>query len=222
VKFIGPSGGRCVKLFAWEEVRPLHGITPSILVPAVAARFNFQFLPPAPVPMDAVVKFADGSIEIDGALIPIQKFDLYSDGYAVECSQTDDAKRVSDEVFNWAKTDLAYREFVRPPKIIYQSQVIVEFASGFENLFKTWKRIQSILNESVQNRYGFDQDVSAYRVQWRGDAQTIVNNVLVSDFWIERKAGEPYSSNRWLCTGPLPMIDWLALLEVIENLALTD
>ena len=172
--------------------------------------------------MDAAVKFADGSIEIDGALIPIQKFDLYSDGYAVECSQTDDAKCVSDAIFNWAKTDLAYREFVRPPKIIYQSQVIVEFAPGFENLFKTWKRIQSILNESVQNRYGFDQDVSAYRVQWRGDAQTIVNNVLVSDFWIERKLGEPYSSNRWVCTGPLPLADWLALLEVIENLALTD
>jgi hypothetical protein len=222
VKFIGPNGGRCLKLFSWEEVRPLHGITPTILVSAITERFHFQFKPALPVPPDTVVKLADGSIEINGALIPIQKFDIYTDGFAVECAQTDDAKLVSDEIVSWAQTDLGYRDFVRPPKIVYQSQVVVEFVPEFENLFKAWKIIQGILNESVQNRYGFSQDVDVYRVQWRGDAHTIVNNMLVSDFWIERKAAEPHSSNRWVCTAPLPMIDWLAMLEVIENLALSN
>lgn len=222
MKFIGANGGRCLKLFAWEEVRPPHGITSIILIPAIAEKFNFQVKPTPPVPMDAVIKFADGLLELDETLIPILKFDLYSDGFAVDCSQTDDAKLVSDEIVRWAQTELGYRDFIRPPQVIYQSQVIVEFAPEFENIFKAWKRMQDLLSKSVQSRYGFSQDVNAFRLQWRGDAHTIVNNTLVSDFWIERKLGEPYSANRWVCTGPLPTADWLALLEELESLILSN
>jgi hypothetical protein len=221
VKFIGPNGGRCVKLFSWEEVRPLRGTTPNILVSVIVERFHFQFKPTVPVPPDTVIKFADGSTDIDGALIPIQKLDIYTDGFAVECMQTEDAKSVSDEIVKWAQTDLGYRDFVRPPKVIFQSQVIVEFAPEFENLFKAWKKLQSLLNDSVQNRYGFNQNVDVYRLQWRGDAHTVVNNTLVSDFWVERKASESHGLNRWVCTAPLPTDEWLALLESIEKLALS-
>jgi hypothetical protein len=219
VKLIGNNGGRCIKLFAWEEVRPPHGITASILVPAVAERFHFQFKPASPVPPDTVVKFADGSIEIDGALIPIQKLDFYTDGFATECSQTDDAKLVSDEIVKWAQTDLGYKDFIRPPKVLFQSQVIVEFKPGFEKLFSAWKKLQGILSTAVQQRYGFSQKVDLFRLQWRADAQTVVNNILVSDFWIERKLSEPHTSNRWVCTGALPTNEWIALLETIEGLA---
>jgi hypothetical protein len=221
VKFIGPNGGRCVKLFSWEEVRPLRGTTPNILVSVIVERFHFQFKPTVPVPPDTVINFADGSTDIDGALIPIQKLDIYTDGFAVECMQTEDAKSVSDEIVKWAQTDLGYRDFVRPPKVIFQSQVVVEFAPEFENLFKAWKKLQSLLNDSVQNRYGFNQNVDVYRLQWRGDAHTVVNNTLVSDFSVERKVSESHGLNRWVCTAPLPTDEWLALLESIEKLALS-
>jgi hypothetical protein len=75
------------------------------------------------------------------------------------------------------------------------------------------------LNASVQQRYGFNQDVNVHRLQWRGDSHTIVNNTLVSDFWIERKVAESYSSNRWHCHGVLPTNEWISLLEAIEKLA---
>jgi hypothetical protein len=221
VKFIGSLVGRCVKLFAWEEARPVHGVNSAILAAAIAEQFNFQVRPKPPITTDAVIKFADGSVVLDGALIAIQKFDIYSDGFAVDCSHTADAKLVSDEIFRWAQTDLGFRELVRPAKIVYLSQVTVEFAPEFEDIFKGWKRLQGLLNGSVQDRYGFNQDVNVHRVQWRGDPHTIVNNTLVSDFWIERKFGEPYSSNRWHCSGPLPTDEWLSLLEAIEGSAIS-
>jgi hypothetical protein len=218
VKLIGSTGGRCIKLFSWDEVRPVHGIQSTLLASALAEQFNFQVRPTLPIPADA--KFADGSVVIDGTLIAIQKFDMYSDGFAIECSNTDDAKLVSDEVIRWAGTDMGFRDFVRPPKVIFISMVTVEFAPEFDNIFKGWKTLQKMLNESVQGRYGFDRNVDIHRIHWRGDSFTIVNNALVSDFWIERKVGEPYSSNRWHCHGPLPTNEWLSLLESIEQLAL--
>jgi hypothetical protein len=222
MKLIGSTIGRCVKLFAWEEVRPLHGISGAILAAAVAEQFNFQIRPPVPIPSDAIIKFGDGSVIVNGAMTAIQKLDLYSDGFSVDCSNTDDAKLVSDEIFKWAQTELGYRDFIRPPKIIYLSQVTVEFSPEFENIFKGWKKLQSLLNEKAHQRYGFSQNVDVHRMQWRGDPHTVVNNTLVSDFWIERKAGEAYSSNRWHCHGVLPTDEWLSLLETIEAMAVAD
>jgi hypothetical protein len=219
VKLIGSTAGRCLKLFAWEEVRPPHGISTSLLVAALAEQFNFLVKPSLPVPPDSMAKFADGAIVIDGARIAIQKFDIYSDGYSVECTHTDDAKLVSDEVFKWAKTEIGFRDFVREPRVVFISDVTVEFAPEFENIFRGWKRLQPLLNGSVQGRYGFDKSINVHRVQWRGDAFTVVNNLLVSDFWIERRVGEPYTENRWHCHGPLPTDEWLSLLESIEQIA---
>ncbi|WP_027556340.1 hypothetical protein [Bradyrhizobium sp. Cp5.3] len=222
MKLIGSTVGRCLKLFAWEEVRPTHGVNSAILATALAEQFNFQIRPTPPISLDQVVKFGDGAVIINGTMIAIQKFDIYSDGYAVDCSNTDDAKLVSDEIWRWAQSDLGFRDFIRPPNTIYLSQVTVEFAPEFENIFKGWKKLQDILNESAQKRYGFSQDVNVLRVQWRGDAHTLVNNTLVSDFWIERKAGEPYATNRWHCHGVLPTNEWLSLLETIEAMAIGD
>jgi hypothetical protein len=222
VKFIGSTIGRCVKLFAWEEVRPLHGVNAAILTAAVAERFNFQTGPMPPIALDKVLKFSDGATVIDKAAIAINKFDVYSDGFAIECSNTDDAKLVSDELFKWAQAELGYRDFIREPKITFLSQVTVEFTPGFEKLFRQWKKLQGVINASVQKRYGFDQNVDLHRLQWRGDPHTLLNSTLVSDFWIERKASEPHANNRWHCSGPLPTDEWIALLEVIENLAVSD
>jgi hypothetical protein len=118
-----------------------------------------------------VQKFADGAASIDGSLIPIQKLDVYSDGFAAECANTDDGKLISDEILRWAQSSLGFREFSRPPREIFQSQVTVEFDPGIENIFKTWKRIQGIMNARVQERYGFSQNVDVYRLEWRGPAR---------------------------------------------------
>jgi hypothetical protein len=222
VKLIGSTIGRCVTLFSWDEVRPIHGVNPAILAAAVMERFNFQLGPTPPVALDKVVKFADGSTVIEKTMIAINKFEMYSDGFAIECTNTDDAKSVSEELFKWAQIEFGYRDFIREPKVTFLSQVTVEFAPGFEKLFKEWKKLQSILNASVQKRYGFSQDVDVHRLQWRGDAHTLLNNTLVSDFWIERKATEPYATNRWHCSGPLPTAEWVGLLEAIEALAISD
>jgi hypothetical protein len=75
---------------------------------------------------------------INGTLIAIQKFEIYSDGFAVDCTNTDDAKLVSDDIFRWAQTDLGYREFIRQPRLIYQSQITAEFDPQFGENFKTF------------------------------------------------------------------------------------
>jgi hypothetical protein len=222
VKLLASTVGRCVKLFAWEEVRPEHGVNASILVAAIAERFNFQFRPPAPVQPDAVLKFGEGSTLIDKNLIAISKLDVYSDGFAVGCANTDDAKLVSDEIVRWAQSDLGYRDFIRQPQIVFLSQVLVEFDPDFEHLFRQWKKLQSLLNASVQKRYNFTSDVDFHRVQFRADAHTVVNNLLVSDFNFERKVSDAYTSNRWLCEAPLPTDEWVELLGSIEAFAKSD
>lgn len=219
MKFIGANVGRCVKLFAWEEVRPVHGVSTRHLVTAICDRFKFQVKPDFPVAADTVIKFAEGSTVIEKTLIAIQKMDLYSDGYAIDCANTDDAKLVSDEVFKWAKEELGYGDFIREPKVIFLSQIVVEFDPDIGSLFGRWEKIQSLLNQAIQVRYKVDKSVEATRMQWRCDPHLVLNANLVSDFTIERKALEPYSSNRWFCSGPLPTQDLADLLASLEGLA---
>jgi hypothetical protein len=220
VKFIASSIGRCVQLFSWEEVRPPHGISSAMLAIAIAERYGFQVRPNLPIPPDSVVRFGDGSVAINSTMIAIQKLESYSDGLAIDCSNTDDAKLVVDDLIKWAQSDLGFKEFIRPPRVTFVSQVTVEFAPEFENIFKWWKKLQTLLNASAQGRYGFTQNINIHRLQWRADPHTTVNASLVSDFWMERKIGEPHSSNRWSCTGSLPTGEWVALLEAIEGVAL--
>ena len=124
MKLIASNVGRCVKLFSWEDVRPVHGVNTTILVAAIAERFGFQFKPPAPVAPDIVLHFGEGSVLIDKDLIAIAKLDVYSDGFAVNCANTDDALLVSDEIVRWAQSDMGYREFIRAPQIVFLSQVL--------------------------------------------------------------------------------------------------
>lgn len=220
MKFISSAVGRCLNLFSWEEVRPAQGIGPTMLAAALVERFGFQGRPTFPLAPDGIAKFTDGAALIDGTVIAVHKVDSYSDGLGVDCTNTDYAQLVMDELFKWARSDLGFRDFTRPPKVILISHITVEFAPGFENIFKSWKKIQALLNGSVQGRYGFDKDIDMYRLQWRGDPHTIVNNLLVSDFWIERKAGEPHTENRWHCSGPIPTQELIDLMGVLEGLAL--
>jgi hypothetical protein len=222
VKFIASAIGRCVKLFSWEEIRPVHGMGPAMLAAAINERFGFNVRPTIPVPAGVNATFGDGVTAIGEAVISIQKFDTYSDGFGVDCANTDDAGAVADQMIQWAQTDLGFREFSRPPKTIFLSQVVVEFSPEFENIFKSWNKLQSFLTDTAQKRYGFDKNINVQRIQWRGDAHAIVNNTLVSDYWIERKVGEPFSSNRWHCSGPHPTADWIEMLEVIERLAIAQ
>ncbi|MGJ4924812.1 hypothetical protein ACQR1H_31175 [Bradyrhizobium sp. HKCCYLRH2015] len=222
MRLIASVIGRCLKLFSWEEIRPVHGISPAILASAIADRFQFQIKPPLPLPPDSVAKFGDGSVVIGDILIAIQRLETYSDGFSVDCSNTDDAKLVSDEIVNWAQADLGFKPFIRPPKHVFLSQVTVEFAPEFENIFRGWKRLQALLGERAKSRYEFTQDVNLLRLQWRGDPFTLANNTLLSDFWIERKAAEPFSANRWHCSGALPTSEWVELLEAMERIAVHD
>jgi hypothetical protein len=222
VKFIASSIGRCLKLFSWEEVRPVHGMGPAMLAAAITERFGFQVRPTIPLVPDSNARFLDGVATIGEGIIAIQKFESYTDGFGVDCANTEDASLVADELIKWAQTSLGFRDFSRPPKTIFQSQVVVEFSPEFENIFKAWDKLQLLLTGPAQTRYGFDKNINVQRIQWRGDPHTIVNNTLVSDYWIERKMGEPFSSNRWHCAGPLPTDEWIALLEGIERLAIAS
>lgn len=190
-----------------------------MLAAALSERFEFQTRPTFPL-TEGSAKFMDGATLVDGTLIAILKLESYNDGLAVDCSNTDDAKLVMDEIFNWARAELGFRDFIRPPKEIFISHITVELSPDFNKIFKSWVQIQALLNASTQGRYGFDKNVDLYRVQWRGDPHTIVNNALVSDFWIERKAGEPHTENRWHCSGPLPTQEMIDLMGTLERLAL--
>src|ERR1700754_4863116 len=190
-----------------------------MLAAALTEKFGFQVKPALPLPPDANAKFGDGFAAIGDAVLAIQKFESYRDGFGVDCANTEDAGLVADEIIKWAQIDLGFRDFIRPPKTIFLSQVLVELSPDFEKIFGPWSKLQSLLSGTSQKRYGFDAAINVQRLQWRSDSHTVVNNLLVSDYWIERKAGEPFTSNRWHCSAPLPTDDWVALLEEIERLA---
>lgn len=221
MQIVGTESGRTSYLLAWEEIRPLGGITPGVLVPALTERYKFRYPPEHPrtwaEAQNRVSEFRGGSFEYGSRQIPVAII-AYSDALGVECANTDDSDVVMDDLMKWAR-ELGFREFIRPPVKLYVSKVVVKFDTELERLFKNWSELKSLMVEPASNHYGDIQPFGFARFDFRADSRKVVNSYLVSAYDFERRANEDYSENRYVCTAPLSTGEHFTFLERLEKLA---
>jgi hypothetical protein len=218
MKFIGPVLGRCIYLFAWEEVRPPHGESFALLARSLVDRYHF-LIPPDPPKREqtAPIPFREGFAVVDDQPIALSKLEIYSDGFAVDCLNTDDAGKVAEDLIKWCQSTLGYRDFFRPPQKVFGCQIVVEFEREIGEILKKFGKLQSALSGPIQERYGVNSLVGLQRIEWKCDPHTTVNASIFTDYVIERRAGEPYTSNRFFCSAPLPTSEAVSVFEMVEK-----
>lgn len=223
MKLIGPEVGRYILIFPWEEVRPFSGMGIPFTVHALTERYKFQFPPPLNRTWKeiegSILEFREGIFVDEPHTAVVNELSLYSDGFAVQCRMTDDAERVAKDMIEWAQRDMDFRQFVRDPIKLHFSQVVVQFEANVERLLKDWTEIQQLLSAAVSRRHPNATPVRLQRFSFKSDPMTMVNANLTSEFVIERRANEPFGSNRFVCSGPLPTHDLLTLLSGLDHMA---
>ncbi len=164
------------------------------------------------------IEFKEGVFALETGEIPIMSFTLYNDAISAQCRLSDDAEVVLDGIMKWARDTLALRDFQRPPTRLYMSAIVVAFEKSVEAIFAKWNGIQEIFAPGIKNLYGVEDRLAPARITINCDPITTPRSVLVSEFLIERRLGEPYGENRFFVSGPLRTNDLIAATERLEKL----
>jgi hypothetical protein len=222
MRFVGPLEGRFALQFPWEEVRPFQGATINLSVNALLAKYNFKYPPNldrlwAEVE-NSVLEFREGYVFLGTEMQAVNALRIYTDGLQVQCATTEAAEKVVDELIAWGRDTLGYRDFVRPPRRIHSSEIVVIFERPIERLFAKWQALHSLFAQPLSEHYGVGQDIAPFRLMWRSDIATTPRANMLTEIVIERRANEPYTERRFYCSAPLPTMEFVALLEKLEKL----
>jgi hypothetical protein len=222
MKIVAHELGQLVYLVPAEEVRPVHHIPVQDVIAKLADRYRFASLPELSelwTKLNAEgLKFRDGRILRDGAPVGVIEFGIHNDGLMVKCRKTDDADFFLKDVLEWAQSELGFRKPTRPPRILYQSQVVVEFEKKLSSLVKDFAKLSKLLSEAYASQYEIQEQVDLSRIAFRCDPLKLPAASAPAEFLVERRANRSYSEERYFAAAPFPSALHVKLLQKLEGL----
>lgn len=208
-----------------DDVCPMQGLTPQDLVKYVGDAYGFTTKPataPNSPVEQAFLSFQSGKLVKDGTDYPIQVLMLAPQDDAVTAATTEIADVVLHDLASRLDRDLHYRYGERQWPRRYFCAVVVEFDRAIEESMPVFGRIEKILNRALSRPdMPFKPKVLTFGGGDIVQPQMLLESIERSDFTIQRRAGAPYSSNRYFCSGPFKTTELIHILEQIEA-ALSD
>lgn len=220
MKIISAEHGQILHRFIAEEVRPPSGLYIPDLIRVVAERYGFISLPRLEDAIKEGAKFSTGRHLHGGRLIEIKTLGIFSDGILVVTLNTDDASIILDELLQWIDS-IGFR---RPTTIFprqFVSSVIVDFDRSIDRSFDMLKAFNRSFSEALYAAYGYSLDPSIRRIAFACDPLNLPPQA-VAEFTLERRAGVPFSQNRYFSAAPLPTKVHLDLLQSFEKLLIAN
>jgi hypothetical protein len=227
MKLIGKLQGSCLIRFAPEEVMPEHG---GIQIPALVSLLVSTYqLSQVETPFQIVTTgitqglipqlvFVNGQYLIGDQPISIKQVSIANNGISISAQDTESADTVVDHLFGLLTTNLKFRFDNLKRK--YFSTVVVQFERSIEDSIKGLSEIQNIIQTALGKNDR--DDVALKRLGFGPDtprmfAQVNMENIDKADFAIERRAGQPFSENRYFSGAVLRTPEHIATLELIEK-----
>jgi hypothetical protein len=200
-----------------EEIRPFSGIYLPGLIAAIAERYGFAVVPNLADAAQQGAKFREGRFTMDDSFIAIKELGVYNDGIIVAAWNTDDADAIIDDVMNWTSETLKLREPILRPNRRYVSSLVVEFDISLDRAFAMFAEFIRTYGEVLKRAYDWEFPVAAARIAFSAD-RTLMPPHTSADLVIERRAGVPFSENRYFSSVPLRTRAHLELLKTFEDL----
>lgn len=226
MKVIRIHAGTAAVRVARDEIYPPSDPPLLDLILSIQQRYQFTIAPMIDAaqlngPFDFKVgKFANGEITNS-----ISQMVLQLEGGIVTTSSTDVAELILDDLHGLLDKTFHFRLTSATQKRSYASAIIVEFESDIEKQIEFIGRVEKLINSSG----GKSPERKFKRISFGLEDQNIpnpANPVMISplesiekvDFVIERRAGEPFSLNRYFCVAPMRTQDHIKVLEQIAEI----
>jgi hypothetical protein len=221
MKLIGTELGRIVLLFSPEEGRPLRGLHPPDVFKAITERYSFEYSPDLHLPWDEVqkngIRFKLGKFSLEGKTVAISELTFYNDGIVISAFTTEDAEAISKDLLSWAKETLGFRDFIKLPRQLYLSHIVVKFAHSPNKLLKSFEQFSTILSELYEKRYKNKVPFELVSLNIGYDKLNVPQWFAPATFSIERRVGKQFEDDTFFCEAGLSTTDHIQALEALEK-----
>jgi hypothetical protein len=224
MKVIGRAGGVVASREAPEEYIPDRPPPTQDIVNLIRATYQFVNFPILQPNFNAngPFIFAAGRFIQDDQAFAITQLMMLVDGDIVGTTSTDDSELVLDDLMRVLDETLGFRLRQANTKRSYVSTIVVEFDKSFSAYIDKIEKMENVINgmlpPEIEQRW-----FKAISFGREDMPETIVTSQITLmenvDFTIERRTGQPRSSNRFYCTAPMRTADHIRALEQIEAIA---
>ena len=211
MKLVATELGQVLQLLVMEELRPYGGLVGVNVVKAIADHYRFAKKPEKAEDNE----FTSGQAVIDGKEKEIIKLAWYPDGIVVQCRYTEDAEIVFEDFMAWATREFNFRQPMTKRPRTFASRVVVEFDIAIDQALIVFETMRSSFAAGLKAAYDIDAEVSLKDLGVGVDPLTPITGVI-PEFTLERRAGIPYSQNRYFSYAPVQTQIHLDMLHKLE------
>jgi hypothetical protein len=217
VILISTEHGQSLQLFVAEEVRPSSGLYLPDLIRKISEKYAFAVVPTNfETIMREGAKYKEGRFVTEGRTIAIKELGFFVDGVLAVTWNTDDAEIVLNDLIIWAAQNFGFREPRTKLPRRFVSSVVVEFDVEFSKAITVFDELREGLTTAIKKNYGDDPEINASKITFSADPTTLRPQTTF-EFNIERRAGRPFSENRYFSSATLPTASHLDLLGAFER-----
>jgi hypothetical protein len=217
MKLISTEHGQSFQQFVMEEIRPASGLYLPDLVRGIAERYAFSVVPTNyEILMKEGAKYKGGRLVTEGRTIEIKDLGFFNDGALAIAWNTQDSELVLNDVIMWATQNFSFREPLTKLPRRFTSSVVVEFGAELDRAMAAFDELKEDFSSATGINYGLNVDIETSRVALSADPSKLPPLTTV-EFTIERRAGQPFSENRYFSVATLPTTSHLSLLEAFER-----
>jgi len=220
MKLISSVFGMAAVKVPGDSVAPLEGAVIKDVIEAIGRKYEFATKPPLQLAAQGqLAVFQGGALKADDRRIGIIQLALLANGDIAMAQTTEQADLIVSDLINFLEETFGFRYKSAEKERLHMSNVVVQFEKEAGQAFDRFAAMENLLNDGKEPRFqfkrlGFGQgDITAANA-------LSVESLQNADFAIERRAGEPYSSNRFFCSAPMQTREHLAILEKFEGLLL--
>lgn len=217
MNLISTEHGQSLQLFVAEEVRPPSGLYLPDLIRMISERYAFAVFPTNyETIMKEGAKYKEGRFVTEGRTIAIKELGFFVDGVLAVTWNTDDAEIVLNDLTVCAAQNFGFREPRTNLPRKFVSSVVVEFDVELGKALTAFDELQESFASAIRQRYGMEPEISASRIALSADPTKLPPQTPF-EFTIERRAGRPFSENRYFSSATLPTASHLDLLGAFER-----
>jgi hypothetical protein len=221
LKIVSFDNGRATWLFPLEEFAPAAGSNSTSVISAIAARYGFTQVPMITT-QESMAKnglpFGMGHFEVNGTRFTVTDFVVYNDGIVAVAEKTEWAEAFLEDVTSWVK-QFGFREISSGIRKLYASTVVVDFETPLSRLLTGYEAISELITSRTVTIMPERKQMQFARLDFEIDRTTLVGQIALPRFALERRAAVSFAQERYFSTAPMHTTDHIAVLEEIERLA---
>lgn len=222
MRLIAVETGRVTWLFPLEEIAPLEPLDRGQLTAALVDRYGFAVFPASNTPPEEInkngAKFQNGFFTFDGKRASIAELAVFNDGIVVNSNSTEAASAFIGDLISYVRSNFRFRDFTSKVRTILVSQVVVEFDTRLAALVPLFAKIGAMINKETGQIYETPVFMDFGRIDFLFDKEKAGIEYAAPRFLIERRAGVPFSQERYYCSASMHSDSHLRILEEIEKM----